>query len=246
MIPGDEPEPSGLGEAEVIRSGGPLSVGAARNLGLAAVTTPYVVFLDADDELVPETQATMLALLDADDGAVAAISQVVDREGGEVVAPRRGVARLARVPLALALANATWSILPTQGCALIRADVARGCGGYADSDGGEDWAFGISLARCGADRDRARSRADLLVGAPRRGARHHGGAAGASPPRSRALAAVSRSRRVAPPAADRAGSARDRRGPPASRLPPPAAPASERWRASARGSSTAATTGRAA
>lgn len=151
VAPADEPDPptGTVAGVELIRAAGPLSVGAARNLGLEAVETPFVVFLDADDELVPGAAEALAALLAARPGAVAAIAQVVDRHSGAVVAPRRGVSALARRPRLLAAADAVWSLLPTQGCAVIRADAARASGGYADADGGEDWAFGVALARRG-------------------------------------------------------------------------------------------------
>lgn len=151
VTPAGEPEPpaAAAAGAEVLRAARPLSVGAARNLGLAAVRSPFVVFLDADDELVPGALESMVAALDAAPRAVAAICRVIDRESGAVVAPRRGVDALARHPRALAAAEAVWSLLPTQGCALIRTEAARACGGYADADGGEDWAFGVALAAAG-------------------------------------------------------------------------------------------------
>lgn len=147
---GEPDPPGGVGaEVELIRAEAPLTVGAARNLGLASVETPYVVFLDADDQLVPEAQGTMLAALESDPGAVLATTQAIDRESGDVVAPRSFVGSLARSPSALAAAESVWSLLPTQGCAVIRTEAAKACGGYADSDGGEDWAFGIALVRRG-------------------------------------------------------------------------------------------------
>jgi hypothetical protein len=45
-----------------------------------------------------------------------------------------------------ALANAVWSLLPTQGATVMRVDDVRACGGYADSDRGEDWVLATSLA----------------------------------------------------------------------------------------------------
>jgi hypothetical protein len=44
------------------------------------------------------------------------------------------------------MANAVWSLLPTQGCTIMRVADVRACEGYADSSHGEDWTLGVSLA----------------------------------------------------------------------------------------------------
>src|SRR5437870_4063031 len=49
--------------AWVIRASSGLSLGAARNLGLTRVTTPYVVFWDADDIMLPGTLAALEAVI---------------------------------------------------------------------------------------------------------------------------------------------------------------------------------------
>lgn len=54
--------------AEMVRSGGKRGAGAARNVGLADVRTPLVLFLDADDYLVPHALETMLRAWIAADG----------------------------------------------------------------------------------------------------------------------------------------------------------------------------------
>jgi hypothetical protein len=45
-----------------------------------------------------------------------------------------------------ALANAVWSLLPTQGCTIMRVRQVRSSGGYADSSTGEDWVLATSLS----------------------------------------------------------------------------------------------------
>src|SRR5262249_49002093 len=57
-------ELTGTGGVDVVRSERRLTVGAARNLGLAAVTTPYVVFWDADDVMLPGTLAFLQARIE--------------------------------------------------------------------------------------------------------------------------------------------------------------------------------------
>jgi len=60
--------------------------------------------------------------------------------------PRPIAALLARRPRVFALANAVWSLVPTQGTMVMRAGIVRGAGGYADRSQGEDWVLGVSLA----------------------------------------------------------------------------------------------------
>ncbi len=56
-----------LGECtEVVRSDRRLSLGAARNLGLTRVQTPYVLFWDADDTMLPRTLPFLEAGIEAD------------------------------------------------------------------------------------------------------------------------------------------------------------------------------------
>jgi glycosyltransferase involved in cell wall biosynthesis len=60
-----------------------LGVSAARNLGLRAATSPYVIFLDADDELEPDAVATGLAVLAREPGIwmVARCCQLINAAG---------------------------------------------------------------------------------------------------------------------------------------------------------------------
>jgi glycosyltransferase involved in cell wall biosynthesis len=136
---------SELPGAQVTRSPTRISTGAARNLGLAAVTAPLVVFLDADDLLLPGTLARLLAGLRDDDIAFA--MAIVDGDtGGRHRAPRRIAYALARAPRLFALANTIWSLLPTQGATIMRTADVRAAGGYGDRSQGEDWALAATLA----------------------------------------------------------------------------------------------------
>jgi Glycosyl transferase family 2 len=132
--------------AELIRSDTRLTVGAARNLGLAAVTTPYVMFWDADDLMLPGTLRFLRDRLAAEPAAVLVAASIL--EGDPPVAhhwPRPWTYPLARFRRSFALAHCVWSMFPTTGSALIRADAARPLG-FADADSGEDWVLGVSLA----------------------------------------------------------------------------------------------------
>jgi hypothetical protein len=129
----------------LVRSEARLSTGGARNAGLDAVTAPLVVFLDADDLMLPGSLATLLAGLGPGDAAFA--MAIVDGDtGGRHRAPRRIAYALARFPRLFALANTVWSLLPTQGATILRTADVRAAGGYGDRSQGEDWALAAALA----------------------------------------------------------------------------------------------------
>lgn len=134
--------------ADVVRSATRLSTGGARNLGLEHVRTPYVVFLDADDVLLEGALERMLALAKSRPEAAAWVLGIVEAETGRRHRnPRRLAAVLAGAPPLFALANAVWSLLPTQGATLLRTELVRQVGGYDDAArGGDDWPFCATLA----------------------------------------------------------------------------------------------------
>jgi glycosyltransferase involved in cell wall biosynthesis len=132
---------------EMVRSDQRLTVGAARNLGLERVVTEYVVFLDADDMLLDGALEFMVSRIARDRTlSIASMSILDGATGKRHRTPRRFVSRLVRRPRAFALANSIWSLLPIQGCAIMRAEQARDAGGYADAQLGDDWVLGVSLA----------------------------------------------------------------------------------------------------
>jgi len=137
-----------LDGASIVRSSIRLSVGSARNYGLERVSTPYVVFLDADDLLIDGALETMLALARTRPRGVAWVLGIVDGTTGcRHRSPRRLGRCLAPVPPVFAVANAVWSLLPTQGSTLLRTARLRQVGGYDDSQrGGDDAPFSAALA----------------------------------------------------------------------------------------------------
>ena len=138
------PELAGI---EVVRSAQRLSRGAARDLGLAHVTTPYVVMWDADDVMPPGTLAFLEQAIAADPRLVAYGMAIVEHPSGRRHRwPRRWIATLVRWPRAFAVLHALWSIYPTTGSTIMRTDAVRAAGGYGDHDTGEDWLLGVSLA----------------------------------------------------------------------------------------------------
>jgi glycosyltransferase involved in cell wall biosynthesis len=135
-----------LDAVEVIRTPGRLSLGAARNFGLARVTTPYVTFWDADDLMPAGTLRFLRDRLASDPRLVAAAAGIVEDEPRiRHRWPPRFAARLARRPRMFALCHSIWSLFPTTGGTLIRAVAAKEAGGFDDADSGEDWVLGVSL-----------------------------------------------------------------------------------------------------
>lgn len=136
-----------LEATRVIRSERRLSTGAARNHGLAAVSAPLVVFLDADDVMLPGSLAALAGGIRSRPGAAAFVMAILDGDTGRRHrSPRPLARRLAGRPRLFAAANSAWSLLPTQGATIMRTADARDAGGYADRAQGEDWALGTSLA----------------------------------------------------------------------------------------------------
>lgn len=134
------------GECEVRRSNTRLSRGAIRNLGLEAVQSEYVLFLDADDVLLPGALRRLVEGLDRRPGTPVLAGLILEPGGRLHRTPRRLARALSRWPRAFAWSNATWSLLPTQGSTLLRTAAVRDAGGYADASDAEDWALAAALA----------------------------------------------------------------------------------------------------
>ena len=131
----------------VVRAPARLTLGEARNLGLSRVTTPYVVFWDADDLMLPGTLAFLETQIAAQPKLAAYGMAIVEEPTGRRHRwPRRWIARLARAPQIFALLHSIWSLYPSTGATIMRSDLARAAHGYGDADSGEDWCLGVSLA----------------------------------------------------------------------------------------------------
>lgn len=130
-----------------VRSHHRLTLGAARNLGLDQVATPYFVAWDADDLMLPGTLGFLEAAIRSDSRLAAFGSAIIeDPPGARHRWPRRWVSDLMRMPRVFALLDCGWSLYPTTGATIMRTDLARKAGGYADAESGEDWCLGVSLA----------------------------------------------------------------------------------------------------
>ena len=136
-----------LAGAWVLRAPVRLMLGAARNLGLTQVDTPYVVFWDADDVMLDGTLSLLEAAISADPTVVAVGAAVLEEPSGQRHRwPRRWIKRLVHSRQRFALLNAIWSLYPSTGSTIMRTDAVRAAGGFGDADSGEDWCLGVSLA----------------------------------------------------------------------------------------------------
>lgn len=139
-------------QVRVVRTPIRVSAGAARNVGLAHVRTPLVLFLDADDALLDGSLARLAEVLDRDSGAVAAVgkhllwSPVTGQAKVVARSPRPLVYRIARRRRLMAALTLRFDCYPLVGCAVIRTQTARDAGGFGDGDLAEDWVLRSALA----------------------------------------------------------------------------------------------------
>lgn len=135
-----------LRDASVVRSPERISLGAARNLGLAEVRTPNVIFWDADDLMEPGTLRFLEDQLANETRMVAFGAGIVeDPSGVRHRWPRPWIAHLLPRPRLFAVINCVWSMFPTTGATIMRTEVVRDCGGYSDANSGDDWCLGAAL-----------------------------------------------------------------------------------------------------
>ncbi len=163
------PIPPQASDVTVVRTERRLSAGAARNVGLELADTPFVVFADADDTVLPGTWPFLLARLQADPGLVAAAAQLwwVDGSTGgrrPAASPRPHVyAHLNGRPRLFSLYMALRMALPTTTVTVFRTETVIAAGGYGDSELAEDWMLAAAVALRGRVEQHARPGADVLL-----------------------------------------------------------------------------------
>ena len=132
---------------EVFRAPTRLTLGAARNLGLSHVSTPYVVVWDADDVMLPGTLRFLAERMQGADDHVAFGAGIVDGDTGRRYRwPRQWQTRLLRFHRLFALLQCVWSAYPTTGATLMRTETVLDAGGYTDAVSASDWGLGAALA----------------------------------------------------------------------------------------------------
>ena len=122
-------------------------VSSARNTGLAAARGEFVVFLDADDELLPEALQFGVATLQAEPEAAAAVGrcQAID-EVGRPVPSQHDPHDNANIYREWLVDNFVW----TPGAAMFRRDALVAIGGFPVLLGpAADYALYLQLARTG-------------------------------------------------------------------------------------------------
>lgn len=132
-------------------STGGIGVSAARNLGLGACRAPLVVFLDADDLLLPDTLLRMAEAMATQPGSVACFAHHV--KIGDDGRPLSSVdpATIKKLPAGDTLRHLVCRNFVVNGGAIcIRTDEAQRVGGYDPTLAfAEDWEFWCRLAARG-------------------------------------------------------------------------------------------------
>jgi glycosyltransferase involved in cell wall biosynthesis len=114
----------------VRRENGGLS--AARNTGTDATTGEWMLFLDADDRLVPDALASLTRTAAGSDAGVVYGFVLQRRAKGEEPA-LHGLKRAVGNPPVPAKAHFWWTAIPTAGAALIRRSLNEKVGGFDEN-----------------------------------------------------------------------------------------------------------------
>jgi glycosyltransferase involved in cell wall biosynthesis len=138
--------------AHVVQAPRRLSIGASRNIGLSHAAAPCVLFLDADDRLLPGALAHLHGEIAGRPDVVLAAGATLgwnaetDKTARYGTMPLRRAYWLAPYRRAFALANLLTYLPPVTGAGLMRRDAALAAGGFTDGEYGEDWGLAAALA----------------------------------------------------------------------------------------------------
>jgi cellulose synthase/poly-beta-1,6-N-acetylglucosamine synthase-like glycosyltransferase len=146
------PLPELPAEVEVLATRRRVTAGRARNVGLAAVRTPYVCFSDVDDRMLPGTLAFCVARLERSRALVGCATSVLDWYADEdrVVPdrrPRRHAYLLSGHRRLFALYQLAFvSALSTTTGTVFRTAAVRAAGGFGDANIAEDSMLALPLS----------------------------------------------------------------------------------------------------
>ena len=141
-------------DARLVRSDERLTLGASRNLGLSHATTDYVLFLDADDVLLPGAIDRMLREASGPKRnrtrpPLISASLINPVSGQPYHWPYPWMRRATTWPRLFQLLESFRPSFPVNGSLIVRSTALQTLGFDRNEASAEDWSFGVSLAwRC--------------------------------------------------------------------------------------------------
>ncbi len=145
------PKISGTSELKLAKR---VTVGEARDAALPHITTPYTLFMDADDLLLSGTLAFLRRQLESNPKAIFATCSMIDwnpitNAKHAAPYPPKYSYVLQGLRRTFALLNAMRYRTLVVGATLHRTDVIKATPGFGSSNYGEDWAFSAVLCFLG-------------------------------------------------------------------------------------------------